>query len=735
MGRVAALVLAALLLGSACSRHGSGGGVGGVQARLTLSPDTIITTVHYQITGNGITPIVGDINVADPAATPSFEHSVPAGMGYLISLTAISTDGGAVCAGSATVDITAGAVSQVTVPLLCRRPNGQGDVIVNGNVIVCPHINSFSASPTTTSVGSSVDVEASATVPGNPNPLYAWTATSGTFADPTQGHTTFTCTDVGPVTLTVTVSTGQCADFAQMFVQCLPFCATRPDGTSCDDKNACTQTDSCAGGVCVGTNPVICPAQRPCHLPSTCNPANGLCSDANAPDGTSCSLPNATAACMGGNCQLQSCNTGFGNCDSMSGDGCETNLNTDVGNCGSCGRACFTGATCVGGLCISPPPTGVTATAGGWEITLGWNPSPGAVSYTVFGATSVNGPFTPVGSTTGTQFLADTVVTGVTYFYIVATSSEGGLSQPSTIVNATPIVKQFCALNTTTPSVDVFDVTQTGTATPLRRITGAATGLVSPLGQTADLLSRELFVSLGSGAIQVFPLAANGNASPVRVLTAPAGGSGYTGLAVEPYAREAMIAFTLASGAGEVVALDEGTGALKRTLTGAATTLGTATDLALDRVHQEILVASIASAAAGSVSQVLSFDSTATGAAAPKRALTTQGPARVVVYDPVNDELITTCAVAAACSKQVFVYDRTATGAPAAKRTFTVSGGNPRIQAILLDSSTDRLWLAVRDGFTMTAYQVPRTATGTVSPSGIATPITVTSAQKLSPCN
>jgi hypothetical protein len=728
-----------MLVGLACTRHGpSGDGTGHVQARLQLSPDTILTTVHFQITGNGITPIVGDINVSDPAATPSFESSVPAGKGYLISLTAISTDGIAVCAGSATTDITAGGVSQVTIPLQCRRPNGQGDVIVNGQVIVCPHIDTFSAQPTTTSVGSSIDVAAEATVPGVPNPLFAWTAAppaGGTFADPTQGHTTFTCVNEGPVTLTVTVSTGQCADFAQMFVTCVPFCATRPDGTACDDKNACTRNDTCVAGQCVGANPVVCPAQRPCHLPSTCNPANGICSDANAPDGTSCLLPNATAACASGNCQLQSCNLGFGNCDGMSGDGCESNLNTDLGNCGACGRACFTGAMCVGGLCLSPPPTGVTAMAGGWEITVGWNPSPGAVSYTVFGATSVNGPFTPMGSTTGTQFLADAVVTGQTYFYVVATTSEGGVSQPSMVVTATPVVKQMCALNTTAPSVDVFDVTQTGTATPLRRVMGAATGLVSPVGMNADLLSRELFVSLGSGAVQVFPLAANGNASPLRVLTAPAGGSGYAGVAIDPYAREAMISFTLSTGAGQVVTLDEGTGALKRTIGGTATTIGTAADLALDRVHHEILVASIASAATGSVSQVLSFDAGATGAVTPTRALSAQGPARIVVYDPINDEIFTSCAVAAACSKQVVVYDRTATGTPTPKRTFTVSGANPRIQAILLDSSTDRLWLSVRDGFTMQLYQVPRAATGNVSSSGIATPITITSGQKLAPCN
>src|SRR5262249_22599366 len=48
-----------------------------------------------------------------------------------------------------------------------------------------------------------------------------------------------------------------------------------PDGTTCSDLNACTQTDSCLAGVCVGSNPVVCGCPQ-----ATCNPANGLCSPA-----------------------------------------------------------------------------------------------------------------------------------------------------------------------------------------------------------------------------------------------------------------------------------------------------------------------------------------------------------------------------------------------------------------------------------------------------------------------
>jgi len=37
-------------------------------------------------------------------------------------------------------------------------------------------------------------------------------------------------------------------------------CSGQPNGTPCDDGNACKRTDTCQSGVCVGTNPVSCTA-------------------------------------------------------------------------------------------------------------------------------------------------------------------------------------------------------------------------------------------------------------------------------------------------------------------------------------------------------------------------------------------------------------------------------------------------------------------------------------------
>ncbi len=66
-----------------------------------------------------------------------------------------------------------------------------------------------------------------------------------------------------------------------------------PDGTTCNDGSACTQTDQCVSGVCTGSNPIVCTAQGACHVAGTCNPSTGTCSNPAAPDGTACSNGNA----------------------------------------------------------------------------------------------------------------------------------------------------------------------------------------------------------------------------------------------------------------------------------------------------------------------------------------------------------------------------------------------------------------------------------------------------------
>ena len=150
-----------------------------------------------------------------------------------------------------------------------------GVVVVSGGFDSCPSISSFTGAPVAISVGGSILVSVTAVDPDSGSfDFIWWSAPSGTFAAPTATTTQFTCTVAGMTTLTVTVSDGTCDDAATLPVNCVPFCSVRANGTPCNDGNACTRTDTCQGGQCVGTNPIVCPAPDQCYLPGTCEPGN-----------------------------------------------------------------------------------------------------------------------------------------------------------------------------------------------------------------------------------------------------------------------------------------------------------------------------------------------------------------------------------------------------------------------------------------------------------------------------
>ncbi len=122
-------------------------------------------------------------------------------------------------------------------------------------------------------------------------------------------------------------------------------------GRACSLANA---TAGCAAGACTVA---MCNAGfADCDR----NPANGcevnlLTSPSNCGAcGTACSFANATAACTRGACGIASCNAGWGNCDGMLANGCETDTNTTVAHCGGCGMACSNNhgtPSCSGGSC------------------------------------------------------------------------------------------------------------------------------------------------------------------------------------------------------------------------------------------------------------------------------------------------------------------------------------------------------------------------------------------------
>src|SRR5262249_6476284 len=82
-------------------------------------------------------------------------------------------------------------------------------------------------------------------------------------------------------------------------------CAHTNNSAPCNDGNSCTQTDACQAGACVGTNPVVCTASDQCHTAGTCNTATGVCSNPAKANGTTCSDGNACTqsdTCQAGAC-------------------------------------------------------------------------------------------------------------------------------------------------------------------------------------------------------------------------------------------------------------------------------------------------------------------------------------------------------------------------------------------------------------------------------------------------
>jgi hypothetical protein len=287
--------------------------VGSVGLAVKLSTGVNVDKVDYKVSGNGITPVTGSIVVSDPGATVSvLVNGLPAGTGYLVELTAVSTDGKTTCGGSSTFDIIANQSSSVTVALQCKTPKTTGSVVVGGTFNNCPALTSFSASPLAVAVGGIITV-GSAASDLDPGTMltFAWTATAGTFAAPTSASTTYTCAVGGSQTLTITVSDGKCTDSATVPVTCVALdCGNgmvQPDkGEQCDPPSAANHCDQncqiipvCGNMVKEGTEQCDPPNGVTCD--QSCKNIPIVCGNNIVQPGESCDPPNGTTC--GATCQ------------------------------------------------------------------------------------------------------------------------------------------------------------------------------------------------------------------------------------------------------------------------------------------------------------------------------------------------------------------------------------------------------------------------------------------------
>ncbi len=131
------------------------------------------------------------------------------------------------------------------------------------------------------------------------------------------------------------------------------------DHQHCGDcDTACSSGEICFSGKCVSSckSPLL-GCGNVCIDPNF-DPNN--CGDC----GQVCQLPNAVApACMGGACQVTTCQDGYANCDNQSANGCEIELKSSGLHCGACNKVCtlFKAIpSCQDGKCV------VTACEEGW---------------------------------------------------------------------------------------------------------------------------------------------------------------------------------------------------------------------------------------------------------------------------------------------------------------------------------------------------------------------------------
>lgn len=148
-------------------------------------------------------------------------------------------------------------------------------------------------------------------------------------------------------------------------------------GTACDDGDACTQADTCSAGACLPGSPLQCAAIDMCHTAGVCDSAMGGCTNPVAVDGTSCVDKNGctqndtcqSGKCVGGpvcpppadGCQVGGCNA-LGLCDyvpvadgTTCSDGASCTVN-DVCMAGACAGkvACPAIDKChLDGVCVS----------------------------------------------------------------------------------------------------------------------------------------------------------------------------------------------------------------------------------------------------------------------------------------------------------------------------------------------------------------------------------------------
>ncbi|HKI01094.1 MAG TPA: hypothetical protein VKK31_03865 [Thermoanaerobaculia bacterium] len=105
----------------------------------------------------------------------------------------------------------------------------------------------------------------------------------------------------------------------------------------------------------------------------------------------------------------------------------------------------------------TPPaaPTGLTATAAPNTVNLSWTASAGATEYHIYRATTSGGPYTQVGTATGTTFSNTGLACNTTYFYVVRAANSATCESANS--NQASATTPTCTCTTSTLYSKNFD--------------------------------------------------------------------------------------------------------------------------------------------------------------------------------------------------------------------------------------------------------------------------------------
>ena len=209
------------------------------------------------------------------------------------------------------------------------------------------------------------------------------------------------------------------------------------------------------------------------------------------------------------------------------------------------------------------------------------------------------------------------------------------------------------------PQVEVYRKTASGNEKPLRVVTGESTRLADVHGIAIDQKAKELFVNNwghisqynvpGSGrfedpSITVYPLDANGDTVPKRIIQGPRTQLDWPGaMFVDPDKGEVFVTNSVGQSILVFGAKDTGDVAPRRVIKGARTGLSYPASLAVDLKNQELWVSNLGNASA------TAYSLSAGGDTAPLRTIRSApankvslkfGKTQAVTYDTKREEIL-----------------------------------------------------------------------------------------------